>query len=252
MIEKLFEITIQGEPIAHCRPRFSRGRVYNTQTTTNFKQRVGFIIKSQYNKLVDLDSKFRIDMKFYRSNRQRVDIDNLSKSILDAITNIKLWKDDSQVNEIHAEKFTVCSEPKTEIILYRISDNSPRETCPICKKPMVNSYKSSKRKVCSRECLSKSVKKIIKVCKMCGKEFEILKCQDRYSKNFCSRICSLNFYAKLKTELRGPSHWRCQVCGGSVSRKEYKRCWGCKVLAERKDKPIPRIAVTIEEIQNEN
>jgi len=229
-MEKILEITIDGEPIAHCRPRFSRGRVYNTSATEIFKQKVGILIRSQYQSHVDEDSKFRIDMKFYRSNRQRIDLDNLSKSILDAITKIQIWKDDSQIQELHAEKILAHPKPRVEIILYRIVDNSPKPNCENCGKPMKRfspCHKKNNRRFCSDGCYQKSVNITLK-CIICGNDYTIPKSlADRRRRQVCSKFCSdLAIHKEIE---KRPARYKCQDCGAPITRKEYKRCSICSI-----------------------
>jgi Holliday junction resolvase RusA-like endonuclease len=48
---------------------------------------------------------------------QTPDIDNLVKSTMDAITNINLWRDDCQVDNIIARKIWVDSDPGVNLII---------------------------------------------------------------------------------------------------------------------------------------
>lgn len=59
---------------------------------------------------------------FYRSNHRKVDIDNLLKAVMDALTSARIWNDDSQVCEITARRWMGESNPRVEITVYTISD----------------------------------------------------------------------------------------------------------------------------------
>ena len=226
-VVKILELSIPGNPVAHGRPRFSRGRVYNPSKTTEFKQKVSFLMSAQYHQPTDYLSKFRVDINFYRANRQRIDVDNLSKSILDAITNMKLWGDDSQLQELRAIKFLNCDNPKTDVIIYLVDDNSPKPLCPICGKQVINYYKSNNVKFCSLECSHQAVRVTLK-CEGCGNFYTIPKSLAKKRKTkTCSKICS-NLVLKRKAELR-PKRYICRDCGLPITKKQYKRCIKCSM-----------------------
>ena len=81
--------------------------------------------------------------------------------------------------------------------------------CSYCKKefgPIVPSSKN-KRKCCSKECQYnlQKVKKIKKLCKHCGKEFESLACKERI---FCSNKCRSIEHRNIQD----PSFRKCSNC----------------------------------------
>lgn len=68
--------------------------------------------------------------------------------------------------------------------------------CRQCQKQITNSFPSTKRKYCSRECYYESRRKRVKVkCTQCGKEFVRLPHKVKKN-NFCSKSCSVSFTKK--------------------------------------------------------
>lgn len=248
----LFSIEMEGNPIAHERPRATRsGKFYTPKKTRDYKESLAWAIKL---KTQDLDYKdnaesiYGVQAIFYRSTRQRIDLDNLLKMVLDAITQSGFWTDDSKVCEISAQIEKAQANPRAYFIVYlynstnyveTITNYKFQEKCAYCGKPLekFKSYPSSKRKYCSVECSNQS-RRIKLKCAYCGKDFEIPKSHLRqttkkgktYMRSFCSRGCSLAYWGQLKRKKGKESDkWICTVCGGRVSRKEYKRCRGCSM-----------------------
>jgi Holliday junction resolvase RusA-like endonuclease len=63
------------------------------------------------------DVRYTVMIDFYLPTAHRVDVDNLSKIVLDALNGIA-WDDDSQVKRIEAEKHTDKADPRTEVSIY--------------------------------------------------------------------------------------------------------------------------------------
>jgi len=125
----LFYLTIPGNPVANQRPRMGRGYVYTPRKSKEYKELVASYIRSKYRHAPDENNKFGLKATFYRSNKQRIDIDNLIKNLMDGITIASVWKDDSQLQELSAEIFLADKEPRVVFTLYLVSDNSPAKKC---------------------------------------------------------------------------------------------------------------------------
>ena len=54
--------------------------------------------------LLDESDYYSVSLIAFPSDRRRRDLDNIFKATLDALTRAKIWRDDSQVVEIHAVK----------------------------------------------------------------------------------------------------------------------------------------------------
>ena len=50
---------------------------------------------------LNLDSRLRVEIDLHCPTARKYDVDNFSKGIFDALTHAGLWKDDSQVDDLH-------------------------------------------------------------------------------------------------------------------------------------------------------
>lgn len=252
----LLSISCDGDPIAHQRPRQGHGgHFYTPEKTRLYRQvLVGAIIEQAngISLVAERDLTFGVQARFYRGTRQRIDIDNMLKTILDAITQSGFWFDDSRVHELcgTVEKGVAC--PRVEFIVYRHHLRGDEasgggydfpEKCAHCGKALsqakAKSYPSTPRKYCSKECSAASKRDTIK-CSQCGKQFEFPKSFHRrngkpgggwYPRQFCSRPCSIQFHQNLhRINGKESDKWICVKCGGRVSRKEYTVCRACSML----------------------
>lgn len=105
-----FVIAIDAIP--QSRPRFFRGRAYDMPQCKQFKQNFSAQIQEKIGESELLECELKVEVKIYRpkskfkkgvSSRRFGDVDNLAKGILDACNGV-LWKDDSQIVELHIEK----------------------------------------------------------------------------------------------------------------------------------------------------
>lgn len=131
------DITVFGEPVAMERPRFT-GHVYVPPKTKKHEEKIALVYKAKYGNgifekgapvLVAIDFFFKIpknDSKAKRAAKiagevrptKRPDIDNVEKTVLDALLNVA-YEDDSQVVELVSRKLYDV-EPRTEIHIERI------------------------------------------------------------------------------------------------------------------------------------
>lgn len=218
-------LVYQGEPISKHRVRFNRttGRAYTPDATTVYEETLGWEFRS-YLQGVEMDSEstFALRCLFYRSNRQRVDCDNLIKSVSDAANGI-VWKDDSQVSEVMGKLFVQSDNPRVEIAIYRVPDTLAYRVCLHCGSEFIRPP-SNKTRFCSTDCYRESTH-VVCTCKECGRDFKIAKSQANRS-NFCSRECSDSYQAKNK-KADGGETWKCKDCGGPVTKRHYMRCKSC-------------------------
>ena len=121
-------IKVHGTPKPQPRPRaFSRGGhagVYDPGTSNEWKSCVKLAMRNALSEIircpviVQLDFNFKRPASHYRSGRfsgelredaprwhvKKPDADNLAKAVLDALTDMKLWLDDSQVVSLSVTK----------------------------------------------------------------------------------------------------------------------------------------------------
>ena len=224
----VLRLTVEGDPLSKARPRFGAdGNIYTPQKTRNYEDAIGFLMRGELRDR-EPDSKGRYALRciFYRSNRQRIDCDNLLKIVSDAAT-AQVWEDDCQVVEVIGRLFLASKHPRTEIVIHRVDNPSPHRECQFCGKEFVT-YPSVDSKFCSVDCANKS-KRVTVTCRWCGEEFELPQSVAKKRKDFCSRACASSFHGEKRSGANGPSTWKCQDCGGGVSRKEYTRCRACSM-----------------------
>lgn len=194
--EVVAQFTIEGEPVSKARARFtnyrSTVRSYTPQKTKDGEAAVAraFLEQVAPGYTPDGDSTFGVYCLFFNATRQRRDVDNMIKLILDGLNKVA-WADDNQVLEVVGRKsyWTPKEDARTEVMIYRISTiDKPMGTCQFCGKqfPMFNS--TSKRKYCSKECdqANRRAKRSTE-CVGCGTCF--IAPSDQHGKKYCSKEC---------------------------------------------------------------
>jgi crossover junction endodeoxyribonuclease RusA len=112
-------VVIPGEPVGKGRPRLGKGRTYTPAQTEAAEVEVGWRTKLQLPSGYEVDDEheFVLDARFELGNKRRRDVDNLVKLVMDALNEI-VWKDDSQVVEVHAVLERGCRTPRTLFKVY--------------------------------------------------------------------------------------------------------------------------------------
>src|SRR5208282_3375342 len=182
---------VSGEPISKQRPRFcitKSGKPYTPKHTKEAEQAIAWAIKAAHHQIVeDHDSLFGVRLLFCCKNSQRRDIDNMSKLILDACNGF-VWRDDTQVVELHA--CVLRDEPErmgTSILIYTIPGTAHRvRICVFCGREYPTYPSWSERKFCSNLCRNTASRTgFQRECAHCGKT--IYRQGHRQSKKFyCS------------------------------------------------------------------
>ena len=129
-----YDFVIPGQPVAHKRPRFTRGRVYSAHGK-DLKRLRGIMVQAMKNQSMTMitDIPVAVDLGFYMAVPKykrkkldakliedelapvatRPDVDNLSKLVLDAM-NETVIKDDGLVFAMSAAK-TYSNNPRTVV-----------------------------------------------------------------------------------------------------------------------------------------
>ncbi len=110
-----FELEVPGNPLPKARPRF-KGHAY-TPTTTRWAEELildAAIRLRAKSDLFCIEQPIRVDLHFFRSNRRRVDLDNLAKLVLDAL-NGEVWADDSLIVDLRVTKAVDRVRPRTVV-----------------------------------------------------------------------------------------------------------------------------------------
>lgn len=253
---------VDGEPVSKARARFTKYgstvHAYTPQKTLDAEAIVAARFREATGPIeVSKEHTYGVMAVFRNGTRQRRDVDNMIKLLLDGLNGVA-WGDDNQVVEVSGRKeFVGKGKANTEVVVYRIGVvSNPTRPCDVCRKPY-RTYESvpnklhcsddcrlaarrlARRKICehcgvswdpgfpsdarycSRECRNES-SRIELNCSYCDVVFSRVRSFVR-KKNYCSTDCSVAA-AKLRV---GPRKGTCQSCGGPVSRKEYIQCVAC-------------------------
>lgn len=271
--ELVAQFVITGEPISKARARFtnygSKVRAYTPKKTLDGQEAVKAAFLKATRKInTDPEAAYAVRAHFCNGTRQRRDVDNMVKLLLDGL-NGAAWVDDNQVLEIAARKsFGTKSEARTEVQIFRIGDmDFPKKPCIECGEEF-RTYDSwnkpiGGKKYCSRACFDNRVQELrerecaycgdsftadkgtssakycsrecgyqdrrtVTNCAICNKEFSIQRCHVKV-RNYCSKSCVREMDRRAHKERRSKYFpGTCGICGGGTTRKEYKRCNPCK------------------------
>lgn len=132
------ELIIEGMPVAKGRPRFSRYGAYTPKKTQEYEEYVKMCWLAKYGSIQPSEQSLEVNVVFYLpipksvNKKQRAemldgkikhtkkpDIDNLIKSVLDALNGIA-YSDDSKIIRVAAEK-RYSEKPKTELIIKEVN-----------------------------------------------------------------------------------------------------------------------------------
>jgi len=220
-------LVIDGNPKSKMRPKYGNGKVYKTKEQKNNEEYLSVNFRRAFNK--PYTKNVAIGCIFYRSNRQRIDVDNMLKNVMDAANGI-IWLDDSQVTAKIGVLELDVERPRTVIVIGQHDstmkrDLSTKKKCKTCGKTFeVDSpYWNSKTRYCSRECASLSRGESLKTkkkCLNCGDYFK----RKNYKQKYCSNECRLN--AVHKKNRKKPKAY-CEECGKELSKPIYTRCRSC-------------------------
>lgn len=132
------QLTIDGVPVAKGRPRLGRYGTYTPKKTQEYEEYVKMCWVAKYGGIQPSEQSLEVDIVFYLpipksvNKKQRAemldgkikhtkkpDIDNLIKSVLDALNGIA-YSDDSKIIKVAAEK-QYSEKPKTEIQISEVT-----------------------------------------------------------------------------------------------------------------------------------
>lgn len=205
----------EGEPIVKSRARVVRNgsRSYTPDKTRHAQAALAMTLRRSIPRFT---GNVVIVCIFRRPNRQRCDVDNLLKLVLDAGTQAGLWEDDSQVTALVGilehdpddPRSTICFSHH-ESSMRRGEDAKPR--CVVCGKPY-DDYGNPSRQHCSRECRMTLAEPV--PCPNCGQPFK----RANGNRKFCSVACRAE-----ASRVARP----CERCGAPRARPESTLCRDC-------------------------
>jgi Holliday junction resolvase RusA-like endonuclease len=208
-------LCIDGEPISKARARFTRnGHSYTPEKTVTgeAKVRAAFVEQAPNHEL-DPEATYGVTALFFHATRQRRDVDNMIKLILDGLTGVA-WVDDVQVVEVSGRKCLEAPDhARTEVVIYKVG-GAQRLTiaCEFCGTHF-HIFPGNKRRFCSRKCSYASRVQERPACPVCGEAVGEL------GSTYCSRSCM--------GVARSKPTPRCIRCSGAVSKQGVQLCRPC-------------------------
>lgn len=211
--EPVASFIVPGEPVSKSRARFtkqgSRTFAYTPQKTHDGEKAVAkaFLNAMPPEYEPDGEYHFGVSAKFFNATRQRRDVDNMLKLILDGLNGVA-WVDDNQVTEVIGRKSYEWEKEaaRTEVTIYRVGKIAPPSgKCKFCGETFLLYRSTPARKYCSRACdqANRSAKRMT-TCIQCKKTFD--PGRDQSGKKFCGDECK-NECNRTEVE--------CFVCGGT-------------------------------------
>jgi Holliday junction resolvase RusA-like endonuclease/endogenous inhibitor of DNA gyrase (YacG/DUF329 family) len=194
--EVVAHFTVVGEPQSKARARasFKNGKAtaYTPRQTRAAEQEIAWRFRAAGGRGPDGDSTFGVFAAFFCGTRQRRDVDNMLKLILDGLNKIA-WRDDSQVTEVSGRlvRGLPKDDARSEVIIYKTVTSltgglTATKPCEICGTAIRIYGSTAKIRFCSPQCAGKA-KRVHQeaVCPGCGESFLTRGARRVY----CSREC---------------------------------------------------------------
>ena len=110
-----WRLLVPGNPRPKGRPRVVNGHAYTPKATAEYERYLRDWVALHW-EWKPLTEPLSVQMYFYRDTRRRVDLDNLVKSVLDAMQGV-VFVDDYQIVRIYAEKRYDADLPRVEVTM---------------------------------------------------------------------------------------------------------------------------------------
>lgn len=122
----LYRLTMPGNPQPKERAqtvttRQGKRMSFTPARTRQAENAIKAAARLRWPKVRPMEGRWTVEMNFYRDSRRRVDLDNLAKTMQDALNGI-LWVDDSDIQVLVLSKHIDRASPRTEVIAYREDD----------------------------------------------------------------------------------------------------------------------------------
>jgi len=109
-----YSFVVEGNPIPKQRHRTRKGIPYTPARTRRWEAHVAGCYQGP-----KFDGPVRVEMAFYRETRRRCDLDNLSKSVWDALNGVA-YDDDAQIIESCQYRALDRERPRVEVTITEI------------------------------------------------------------------------------------------------------------------------------------
>ena len=96
--------TAYGDPVPKQSFRYANGHGYTNPRVKAWHDIVAWAAITAMTGLPPTPEAVRVELDFYLPTARRVDCDNLSKNVLDAMTHAGVWCDDAQITDLHVRK----------------------------------------------------------------------------------------------------------------------------------------------------
>lgn len=111
-----FSLTVLGSPVPKGRPRVVKGHAYTPKRTRDYEKLVRDYAALEWHLQEPMDGRLAVTLRYYMASARRADLDNLCKSVLDALQGV-VFANDDQVEVLHAERYIDRDNPRAEILV---------------------------------------------------------------------------------------------------------------------------------------
>jgi len=226
--EQIYYVTVPGDPWSKSRPRFARGKTYQPKDDLAAEQALKWRMRAAKARM--FPGNVMLVCRFYRSNFQRIDADNLIKHVCDSGNGV-LWADDSQVTLVLGEIQYDRENPRTVILvgnhastLLRGTDEQrPCVHCGLLYTPHPGRGRDQQR-FCSPRCSYDARTTVLSdiQCAQCGKTFR----PTTKTQTLCSRACRADLLRAKRRAAAAPFS-RCTECDKELKQRRGGRCRDC-------------------------
>lgn len=254
--------TVDGEPASKARARWGggKGKPYTPKSTKEAENKIGWLFRQAVGPFIpNSTDAFGVFAAFHCATRQRRDVDNMIKLVLDALNGIA-WVDDMQVSEVAGRVARGTADARTEVLIYRtLANPAPTRPCKNCGQHFPHypsqaaqqfcaakcgyeyrrkqnqrtcehcsrqfQKQSGPAKYCSRACAS-AARSVTLSCEQCGKGFTKARSLATQVKPMCSTECRAAYW---RVHRQKAAQGVCASCQGPTSKKSYTRCNACRL-----------------------
>lgn len=221
-------LVLPGDPYSKSRPRFSRnGNTYVKKEDRQQELATALRLRQVFK--TPKTGNVALGCIFYRSNRQRIDADNMLKHVCDAANGI-VYIDDSQVTAVLGIVELDSDNPRTVIMVADHVTTMTRGTdatipCPQCTSPMSVVGRKKLPEFCSRACRNKSNGRDLSApvpCAYCAQPFK----RTTQAQKMCSPQCRAD-HLRGSRKAKAQPRSRCSDCGKTLAHTRGGRCRDC-------------------------